>query len=52
VSIGCAPQQKGSRQCVAHLIGLVVSKRFPIQPAIAALLQEAHKDALGTPSRA
>ena len=31
---------------VTHLIGLVVSKRFPIQPAIASLLQEARKSSL------
>jgi DNA-binding transcriptional LysR family regulator len=31
---------------VAHTIGLVVSKRFPLQPAIASLLQEARKGAL------
>jgi DNA-binding transcriptional LysR family regulator len=31
---------------VAHMIGLVVSKRFPLQPAIVSLLEEARKGAL------
>jgi DNA-binding transcriptional LysR family regulator len=30
---------------LAHMIGLVVSKRFPIQPAIASLMQDARKAA-------
>lgn len=35
---------------VVHAIGLVVSKRYPIQPAIACLLDEARKTALAAPA--